>query len=128
MPTVYNIQNNRALVENPQELKIYQRCTDNSRKMFVTQAVLTEIIIKWFCALVSETFTTTLITTDECVDTPDVKLYNPMENTIFLRLLLNTTGMETNKTYNVIPKLQMPELISNFMIEDKHLLNLKEVI
>ena len=37
--------------------------------------------------------------------------------------------METNKTYNVIPKLQMPELISNFMIEeDKQLLNLKEVI
>ena len=37
--------------------------------------------------------------------------------------------METNKTYNVIPKLQMPELIRNFMIEeDKHLLNLKEVI
>ena len=37
--------------------------------------------------------------------------------------------METNKTYNVIPKLQMPELIRTFMIEeDKHLSNLKEVI
>ena len=52
-----------------------------------------------------------------------------MENIIFLQLLLNTTRMETNKTYNVIPKLQMPELFSNFMIEeDKQLLNLKEVI
>ena len=60
LPTIYNIQNNRVLVENPQELKIYQRCTDSSKKMFVTQAVLAEIIIPCFCALVSETFTTTL--------------------------------------------------------------------
>ena len=58
--------------------------------------------------------------------TPDI---NPMDNIIYLQLLLNTTKMETNKTYNVIPKLQMPELISNFMIEeDRPLLNLKEVI
>ena len=129
LPTVHNIQDNRVLVENPEELKIYQRCTDNSMKKFVTQAVLAEIIIPCFCSLVSETFTTTLITTDDCVNTPEVKLYNPMENIIFLQLLLNTTRMETNKTYNVIPKLQMPELISNFMMEeDKHLLNLKEVI
>ena len=94
-------------------------------KMFVTQAVLAEIIIPCFCAMVSKTFTTTLITTDDRVDTPEVKLYNPVENIIFLRLLLNTTRMETNKTYNVIPKFQMPELISNFMIEeDKHLLKI----
>ena len=129
LPTVHNIQDNRVLVENLQELKIYQRCTDNSMKKFVTQAVLAEIIIPCFCALVSETFTTTLITTDDCVDTPEVKLYNPMNNIIFLQLLLNTTRMETHQTYNVIPKLQMTVLISNFMMEDdKHLLNLKEVI
>ena len=48
LPTVHNIGNNRVLVENPQELKIYQRCTDSSKKMFVTQAVLAEIIIPCF--------------------------------------------------------------------------------
>ena len=129
LPTLHNIQNNRVLVENPQELKIYRRCTDNTMKMFLTQAVLAEIINPYCCALVSETFTTTLITTDDCVDIPEVKLYNHMENIIFMQLLLNTTRMEINKTYNVIPKLQMPELISNFMIEeDEHLSNLKEVI
>ena len=84
-------------------------------KMFVIQVVLAEIIIPCFCALVSQTCTTTLIRTDYCVDTTEVKLYNPMENIIFLQLFLNTTRMEINKTYNVIPKLQMPELISNFM-------------
>ena len=58
--------------------------------------------------------------------TPDIKLYNPMDNIIFLQLLLNNTRMEVNKTYNLIPKLHMPELINNFMIEeDKHLLKLK---
>ena len=36
-----------------------------------------------FCAIISETFTTTLMTTDNCVVIPDVKLYDPMNNIIF---------------------------------------------
>ena len=48
LPTVHNIQNNLVLVENTQELKIYQRCTDSTKKMFVIQAVLAEIIIPCF--------------------------------------------------------------------------------
>ena len=95
----------------------------------MTQAVLAEIIIPCFCTLASETFSTTLIMTNDCVKPPDIKLYNPMDKIIFLQLLLNITRMDTNKTYNVIPKLHMPELINNFMIEeDTHLLNLKVVI
>ena len=48
LPTIYNIQNNRVLVENQQELKIYQRCTDSSKKLFATPAVLAEITIPCF--------------------------------------------------------------------------------
>ena len=48
LPTVHTNRNNRVFVENPHELKIYQRCTDSTNKMFVTQSVLAEIIIPCF--------------------------------------------------------------------------------
>ena len=59
--------------------------------MFVAQAVSEDIVIPCVCAFVSDTFTTTLITTDDCVKTPDVKLYSLMDNINFLQLVLNST-------------------------------------
>ena len=129
LPTVHNLGNNRVLIENPQEEEIYSRCADNSKKTFLTQSNIAEIVMECFCAIISETFTTTLMTTDNCVVTPDVKLYDPMNNIIFLALLLNKTTMEQNVTYNIIPQLDMPKLINDFTIDDdNHLLNLKNVL
>ena len=46
----------------------------SSTKMLVTQSVLAEIAIPCLCALVSETFTSILIITDDRVMIQDVKL------------------------------------------------------
>ena len=113
LPTVHNFGNNRVLIETLQEEKIYRRCTDNSKKTFLTQSNIAEIVMECFYAIISETFTTTLMTTDNCVVTPDVTLYDPMNNIIFLALLLNKTTMEQNGTYNIIPHLRMPKLIND---------------
>ena len=67
----------------------------------MTQEKLLEIIVPCFCSLYSEYFTTTLITSDNCVRNIEVKLYNPTDNIIFLQLLLNNITIESNISVNV---------------------------
>ena len=54
----------------------------------MTQEKFVEIIVPCFHSLYSEDFTTTLITSDNCVRNVEVKLYNLIDNIIFLQLLL----------------------------------------
>ena len=86
-------------------------------------------MVPCLCSLYSESFTTTMLTSDNCVKNVTVKLYNPIDNIIFLRLLLNNLTIETNIATNLIHKLHLPNLIQNFMVKDENnLLNLKDVL
>ena len=70
-----------------------------------------------------------MITSDNCVKNIKIKLYNPIDNIIFLRLLLNNLTIESNIATNLIPKLHLPNSIQNFMVKDENnLLNLKDVL
>ena len=70
-----------------------------------------------------------MITSDNCVKNIEVKLYNPIDNIIFVRLLLNNHTIESNISTNLIPKLHLPNLIKNVMVKDENnLLNLKDVL
>ena len=60
------------------------------------------------CSLYSEFFTTTMITSGNCVKNVKVKLYIPIDNIIFLRLLLNNRTIESDIATNLIPKLHLP--------------------
>ena len=82
-PRLHNIEDNRVILENPKEDKIYRRCKDDIQEKFVTQEKLLEVMVPCFCILYSESFTTTMITTDHCVKNIKVKLYNPIDNIIF---------------------------------------------
>ena len=74
------------------------------KKRIVTQEKLVELKVPWFCSLYSEYFTATMITSDNWVKNFEVKLYNPIENIIILRLLLNNLTIESNIASNLIPK------------------------
>ena len=102
LPRLYNIGDNRVIQENPKEEKIYRRCKDDVQEQFVTQEKLLEVMVPCFCSLYSESFTTTMITSDNCVKNIKVKLYNPIDNIIFLRLLLNNLTIESNISTNLI--------------------------
>ena len=127
-PRVHNIADNRVLLENPHAARIYQKCMDSMKKTFITDEILAEIELPCFCLLVCDSFTTTLVTSDVCITTPEVKLYNPLDNILFLSLLLNNTVRE-NITINMIPSLILPTLIQDFVInDDEDLLDLKLVL
>ena len=101
---------------------------DSNKKQFITSKTLAELDILCFCALSSDTLTTSLITSDSCIDTPQVKVYDPLKNLLFIYMLLNETTFG-NITLDYIPKLEMPDLITDFEMEtDSHLLNLKDVL
>ena len=102
------------ILENPKEEKIY-RCKDDIQEKNVTQEKLVEVMVPCFCSLYSEYFTTAMITSDNCGKNIEVKLYNPIDNIIFLRLFLNNLTIESNFSTNLIPKLHLPNLIQNFM-------------
>ena len=112
-PRIHRIKNNKVLIENPQGVNIYKKCMDSSRKEYITNNMLVEIEIPCFCSLLSDTFTTTLITSDVCVTTPQVDLYDPMKTILFIEMLLNITTFG-NITMDMIPRLEMPHLISDF--------------
>ena len=76
-------------------------------------------MVTCFSGLYSESFTTTMITSDNCVKNVEVKLYNPIDNIIFLRLLLNNLTIESHIATNLIPKLHLPNLIQNFIVKAK---------
>ena len=86
-------------------------------------------MVPCFCSLYSGSFTTTMITSDNCVKTIEVKLYNLIDNIIFLILLLYNLTIELNISTNLIPKLHLPNLIQNCMVKDENnWLNLKDVL
>ena len=127
-PKIHNIGDNRILLENPHGARVYQKCMDSTKKTFITQELLVEIEVPCFCVLFTETFTTTLITSDVCITTPEVKMYNAMDNILFLNMLLNDT-VRDNITITMIPQLILPDLIQDFDIDDdSNLLNLKDVL
>ena len=122
-PRLHNIGDNRVILENPNKEKIYRRCNDD------IQEKLVEVMVPCFCSLYNDSFTTTMITIDNCVKNIKVKLYNPIDNIIFLRLLVNNLTIESNIATNLIPKLLLPNLIQNFMVKyENNLLNLKDVL
>ena len=129
VPTkVHRIKNNKVLLENARGEDVYRKCMNTNNKQFVTRDKLAELDVPCFCALQSDSMTTSLITSEVCIETPKVKLYDPLQNILFLQLLLNTTTLE-NVTLNMIPYLNMPELITDFdMDDDKQLLNMKDVL
>ena len=128
-PRLHNIGDSRVILENPKEERVYRKCKDDIQGKFLTQEKLVEVMVPCFCSLYSEAFTTTMITSDNCITTIEVKLYNPIDNIIFLRLLLNNLTVESNIATNLIPKLHLPNLIQNFMVKDEsNLLNLKDVL
>ena len=123
-PRLHNIGDNRVILEYPKEEKVFRKCKDDIQEKLVTQEILV-----CFCSLYSESFTTTMITSGNCITTIEVKLYNAIDNIIFLRLLLNNLTIESNIATNLIPKLHLPNLIQNFMVKDENnLLNLKCVL
>ena len=127
-PRIHKIQGNKVLVENPQKLRIYQKCMDSNKRVFLTMETLAEVTLPCFCYLSSEAFTSSLITSDHCITTPELVLYNPMKNLLFVDLLLNTT-QQRNRSINLIPNLEMPELIKDFKINDEDaMLDLKTVL
>ena len=130
LPKVHIIKENKVLLENPQNSKVYKKCLGGSQKEFVSSKQLIEVTVPCFCSLYSEKFITTVVTSDSCVSTPDIKLYNPMDNIIFLRMLLNDTLSDThNISMDAIPRLNLPDLIEDFDIQDDNsLLNLKDVL
>ena len=77
------------ILKNHKEEKVYRKCKDDIQEKIVTQEKLVEVMVPCFCSLYSESFTTTMITNDNCITTIEVKLYNPIDNIIFLKLLLN---------------------------------------
>ena len=116
-------------MENPKEDTIYRRCKDDIQEKCVTQEKLIEVMVSCCCSLYNESFTTTMITSDNCVKNIKVKLYNPIDNVIFLRLLLNNRTIESNIATNLIPKLHLANLIKKIMVKDENkLLNLKDVL
>ena len=123
LTNVHRIKNNKVLLENARGEDVYRK----SNKLFIvsihTRDKLAELDVPCFCALQSDSMTTSLITSDVCIETPKVNLYDPLQNILFLQLLLNTTTLE-NVTLNMIPYLNMPELITDFdMDDDKQLLH-----
>ena len=122
------IADNRLLIENPREADIYQRCQENEHELYLTNATLAEIAIPCFCYLYGAEFSTSIITSDNCIVTPNVTLYNPTNNIIFMKLL-NISYDNDNISMDLIPELQMPNLIEDFTLDDdKHMLNLKDVL
>ena len=79
-PKVHNIGDNKILLENPHAARVYQKCMESTKKTFITQELLVEIEVPCFCVLFTETFTTTLITSDVCITSPEVKMYNAIYN------------------------------------------------
>ena len=125
---IHQIRNNTILLENTKSENIYMKCMKTNKREFLTSETLAELDVPCFCSLSSDTMTSSLITSDSCIDTLKVKMYNPLKNLIFLDLLLNETVLE-NITLAYIPRLEMPNLITDFEIEtDSHLLNLKDVL
>ena len=117
------------ILENPKEEKMYRICKEDIKEKFVTQEKLVEVMVPCFCSLYSESFTTTMITSDNCVKIIKVKLYNPIDHIIFVRLLLNNLTIESNIATNLIPKLHLLNLIQNFMVKDEdNLMKLKDVL
>ena len=108
------------MLHNPKEERVYRKCKDDIQEKFVTQEKLVEVMVACFYSPYSESFTTTMITSDNCITTIEVKSYNPMNNLIFLRLLLNNLTVESNIATNLIPKLHLPNLIQNFMVKDEN--------
>ena len=95
-----------------------------NKREFLTSETLAELDVPCFCSLSSDTMTSSLITSDSCIDTPKVKMYNPLKNLIFLdRTLFNKSVFE-NLTLAFMPRLEMPDLIADFETEtDCYLLN-----
>ena len=75
LPRLHNIGKNRVIFKNPKEERIYKRCKDDIQEKFVTQEKLVEVMVPCFCSLYSESFTTTMITSDSYVKYIEVKLY-----------------------------------------------------
>ena len=86
---LHNIGDSRVILENPKEEKVRRKCKDDIREKILTQEKLVEVMVPCFRSLYREPFTTPMITSDNCITTIEVKLYNPMDTIIFLRLLLN---------------------------------------
>ena len=85
VPTkVHRIKNNKVLLENARGEDVYRKCMITNNKQFVTRDKLAELDIPCFCALQSDSMTTSLITSDVCIETPKVKLYDPLQNILFL--------------------------------------------
>ena len=82
-PRLRIIGDNRVILENPKEEKVYRRCKDDIQEKFVTQEKLVEVMVPCFCSLYGESFTTTMITSDSYVKNVKVKFYNPIDNIIF---------------------------------------------
>ena len=80
LPRLHIIGNNRVILENPRDERIYRRCKDDIQEKFVTQEKLVEVMVACCCSLYSESYTTTMITSDNCVNNIKVKLYNPIDN------------------------------------------------
>ena len=56
-------------------------------------------------------------------------MYNPIDNIIFLILLLNNLTIESNISTNFIAKLHLPNLVQNFMVKvENNLFNLKDIL
>ena len=53
LPRLHNIGNNRVILENPKEEKIYRRCKDDIKEKFVTQEKLVEVMVPCLCCLYS---------------------------------------------------------------------------
>ena len=102
LPRLHNIGDNRVILENPRDERIYRRCKDDIQEKFVTQEKFVELRVPCFCSLYSESFTTTMITSDNCVKKIKIKLYNPIDNIILLGLLLNNITIESYISTNLV--------------------------
>ena len=128
-PKVHYLGNNKILVENPLSVPVYQQCKDTNNKVLLSAEQLFEAAIPCFCWIFSDGFSTSLMTSDSCVTSPTTKTYQPMNNILYINLLLNTSQEIRNISLDFLPSLNLPKLTTDLLIDnDNNFLDLKDVL
>ena len=81
---IHQIRNNTILLENTKSENIYMKYMETNKREFLTSETLAELDVPCFCSLSSDTMTSSLITSNSCINTPKVKINNPLKYLIFL--------------------------------------------
>lgn len=128
VPEIIQIGVGHVLVINPRKLNVYQQCDSMKNRIYLSNNFLIETKVSCFCWLTNEQFATPTFVYESCVDTADIntKIYDPIENLLYISLLFNYTDLQDLPPMNV---LQLPKKIIDFTLPDEtKILNLKHVI